>query len=163
MRIAIAGPPFSGKTAVSRRLAERLELDLVDLDAEVERASGLCIPDIFRSLGEKGFRELEAKALRRTLRRDGLVLALGGGALLDDRGRGDVLRLCTVFTLWAGPEELLARSSEGGRPLAASPAELRRLLSARRDHYLSLPNRVVTTGMSPAEVCDEILRRIPRA
>jgi len=155
-RIALAGPPFSGKTAVGRRLARMLELEPVDLDREIEAEAGWSIPEIFHHLGEEGFRRLEAAALDRALRREGVVIALGGGALLDPDCRRRVVRLCTLFTLWASEEQIVSRSEEGGRPLAPTPQALRRLLRKRRRHYLSLPNRVDTTGRTPEEVCAEI-------
>ncbi|MFO7950942.1 MAG: shikimate kinase [Candidatus Fermentibacteraceae bacterium] len=155
-RIALAGPPFSGKTAVGRRLARMLELEPVDLDREIEAGAGRSIPEIFRDRGEEGFRKLEAAALDRALRRDGVVIALGGGALLDPDCRRRVLRLCTVFTLWASEEETVSRWEQGGRPLAPTPQALRLLLRKRRRHYLSLPRRVDTTGRTPEEVCAEI-------
>lgn len=159
-RIALAGPPFSGKTAVGRRLARMLGLELLDLDREIEADAGRSIPEIFRHLDEEGFRKLEAAALDRALRREGVVIALGGGALLDPDCRRRVLRLCTLFTLWASEKEIVSRSGEGGRPLAPTPQALRRLLRKRRRHYLSLPNRVDTTGRTPEEVCAEIGRMV---
>jgi len=159
-RIALAGPPFSGKTAVGKRLARMLELDLVDLDREIEADAGRPIPEVFSDLGERGFRKLEAAALDRALRREGVVIALGGGALLDPDCRRRVLRTCTLFTLWASEEEILSRSGEGGRPLAPTPQALSRLLRERHRHYLSLRNRVDTTGRTPEEVCAEIVRML---
>lgn len=160
MRIALAGPPFSGKTEVGRRLAERLGLALVDLDAQIERDAGMPIPRIFADRGERTFRRLESAALRMALRQSDVVIAMGGGALLDAADRDRVLKLCRVFTLYASPGELLARSREGGRPLAPDGESLRRLLRRRRAHYLSLPNRVDTTGRDPSEVCATIARAL---
>jgi shikimate kinase len=160
IRIALAGPPFSGKTTVGRLLGARLNLPFTDLDREVERVAGLGIPAVFRRRGEEGFRDLESRALRDVLESKELVLALGGGTLLDAENRRLVCGGMRVFTLWASAEELVDRSAAGGRPLAGTPGELRALLRRRRSHYLSLPELTDTTGLAPEQVAESLAQRV---
>jgi len=78
--IVLVGMPGSGKSAVGRRLAARLELPFVDADEEIERAAGKPITDIFKDHGEPYFRDGERKMIARLLRSGPKVLATGGGA-----------------------------------------------------------------------------------
>jgi shikimate kinase len=80
--IVLVGMPGSGKSAVGRRLAARLELPFVDADEEIERAAGKPITDIFKDHGEPYFRDGERKVIARLLRSGPLVLATGGGAFM---------------------------------------------------------------------------------
>lgn len=79
MRIYLIGFMGSGKTTLGRRLARKLGYDFMDLDLELENQSGMSIPDIFRTAGEAGFREMERVQLQATALRDNLVIATGGG------------------------------------------------------------------------------------
>ena len=160
IRVALAGPPFSGKTTVGRLLAAELGIRFIDLDGKVEEEAGMTIPRIFARMGEEGFRALESRVLEASLKTQELVLALGGGALLD---AGNLRLVCggmRVFTLWASRQELVSRSAEGGRPLARSADGLARLLRRRRSHYLSLPERLDTTGLSARQVTELLAERI---
>ena len=89
--LALAGFMGSGKTTVGTVVAERLGRTFVDLDEEIERRAGAAVADLFSARGEAGFRELEEEVARDVLR-DGepAVVALGGGAVLSERTRGDV-------------------------------------------------------------------------
>ena len=80
--IVLVGMPGSGKSAVGRRLAARLELPFVDADEEIERAAGKPITDIFKDHGEPYFRDGERKVIARLLRSGPQVLATGGGAFM---------------------------------------------------------------------------------
>ena len=138
--IYLYGPPGCGKSTFGKSLAPVLEMDFVDLDAEIAAAEKMTIPEIFAVRGEKGFRTAEKEALRRVSGLNGKVVALGGGALLDPESRrlaestGGVLMLdCTL-------EALIARAlRSGGRPLLAGDIEsrLRKLMSERCEHYRS--------------------------
>ena len=80
--IVLVGMPGSGKSAVGRRLAARLELPFVDADEEIEQAAGKPITDIFKDHGEAHFRDGERKVIARLLRAGPQVLATGGGAFM---------------------------------------------------------------------------------
>ncbi len=103
MRIFLAGFMGAGKTSVGKRIAERLEIPFVDLDAEVESCAGLSVREIFARQGEAEFRAREHTALRAALELDPVVVALGGGTLglpgvLDElRARGLLVWLSPAF------------------------------------------------------------------
>jgi len=79
-RLVLTGFMGAGKTTVGRLLAARLNWEFLDLDAYIESRSGLSVPAIFATHGERRFRRLESAALASALSRSSLVLALGGGA-----------------------------------------------------------------------------------
>jgi shikimate kinase len=79
-RLVLAGFMGAGKTTVGRLLADRIGWGFLDLDAYIESRSGLSVPSIFATHGERHFRKLESQALASALGRDRVVLALGGGA-----------------------------------------------------------------------------------
>ncbi len=151
----IYGPPGSGKGTLGRHLAERLTAAFVDLDAEIERDAGRSIPALFADGGEAAFRAREARALQAALAgaaaEGGLVIALGGGALLDPANRKLAGERGKVLCLHAPLEVLLART--GARPesrplLAADGVEgaperaLAALLERRAAHSAGFARRL---------------------
>ena len=84
LNIVLIGMPGSGKTTLGRALAEALRRPFVDCDAEIERAAGMPIPEIFRTQGEAAFRALESEIIARFGRESGQVIATGGGAPLRE-------------------------------------------------------------------------------
>lgn len=157
-KVFLAGPPLSGKSAVGSVLSTLLGIPFSDLDSLVEVSEGASVEDVFRESGERVFRELEAAALTEAASGVGsLVLALGGGALLDHGSLDLVLASGILITLWADPAVLeeRMRSDTSSRPLSGDPMSLLRLMVAREAHYLSLPNRIDTTGLSVMEVAHE--------
>ena len=85
----LIGPMGAGKSAVGRQLARLLHLDFVDSDDEIENRTGVDIPFIFEKEGEEGFRKREAVVIDDLSQREGVVLATGGGAVInaDSRSR----------------------------------------------------------------------------
>jgi len=168
-RIVLAGMMCSGKSAVGAALAELLGWSHLDLDAEIERAAGRSVREIFAAEGEAAFRRMEAEATRRVGGRSGVVLSPGGGwmtnpALLDSLGPGT---LCVW--LQVSPEEAVRRSAAapGERPLLAGPdplAAVRRLLAEREPFYarahLALPTDGRTVGGTAREIHTSIRDRV---
>lgn len=151
--IFLYGPPGSGKTETGLRLASALDLPFVDLDTEITDQAGQSIPDIFVQEGEAGFRARERAALEKFLILDAGVIALGGGALLDQVSRADAETRGRVICLQASPEVLLARLklTEGSRPLLSgrSDPDLLAWLSRRQAHYDTFPSRLDASELSP--------------
>jgi shikimate kinase len=85
--VFLIGPMGSGKTAVGKQVARLLNLPFVDSDHEIELRTGVDIPLIFDREGEAGFRRREHEAIAELTRRSGIVLATGGGAVLDAGNR----------------------------------------------------------------------------
>src|SRR5512138_809610 len=116
--IYLIGPMGTGKTAVGKHLARVLAMPFVDSDAEVERAAGVDIPYIFDEEGEPGFRRREHQALVELCAREPMVLATGGGAILDPANRELLKQSGVVVFLQTSVQQQLQRVGNGrGRPL----------------------------------------------
>lgn len=139
--IWLVGMMGAGKSAVGRRLAERLGQPFVDTDALVEEVAIKSVALIFAEEGEPAFRNLERAAIERVAGRDAVV-ALGGGAIAQPGAADRLAATGTIVYLRAKPETLLARiGNADGRPLLAGLdaagrlARVRELLAARAEHY----------------------------
>jgi shikimate kinase len=137
--IALVGLMGAGKSTVGRRLSERLGRPFFDSDAEIERAAGLSVSDIFALHGEADFRRGEKQVLKRLLDLPPHVLATGGGAFLDPDTRA--LMKVKAVTVWlnADLETLWRRvQKRENRPLllrADAKAHLSSLAEAREPFY----------------------------
>ncbi|MGN0833591.1 MAG: shikimate kinase [Kiritimatiellia bacterium] len=136
------GPPASGKSTLARRIAAATGKTLVDLDAEIVRAEGRGIPEIFATAGEAAFRALEKRELARIVRGANQVVALGGGALLDDACRRMVEAAGRLVVLDCPLATLATRLTGGDRPLSANVAKMEELMRRRAAHYASFPRHV---------------------
>ena len=136
------GPPASGKSTLAKKIAAATGWKLVDLDAEIVRVEGRSIPEIFAAEGETGFRAIEKRELTRVASGGGQVVALGGGALLDDECRRVAEGAGRVVLLDCPLETLKSRLTGGDRPLSADVAKLEALVAARAAHYASFPRHV---------------------
>ncbi|MEJ2210274.1 MAG: bifunctional shikimate kinase/3-dehydroquinate synthase [Anaerolineae bacterium] len=160
--LVITGFMGTGKTAVGRRVADLLARPFVDMDAEIEARAGKPVPRIFADEGEPAFRRLESVLCRELAARQGLVIATGGGALVDAENRAVMMAAGTVVCLTATEDEIVHRvraAGPSGRPLldVADPAaEVRRLLAARRGAYAAIPWHVETTGRAIEEIAAEV-------
>jgi shikimate kinase len=160
-RIVLVGFMASGKSTVGRRLAGILGWDFLDFDEEIERRTGLPIPDIFRRMGEPAFRALEAELTAEYGHLDHIVLAPGGGWITQP---GSLERLAPgtlVVWLRVSPEEAVRRAMRDRihRPLLAGPdplARARLLLSERESFYRQADVAVDVDGRDPDEVAAEI-------
>lgn len=155
----LVGPPGSGKSTVGALLAARLGLALRDTDADVERAAGKPVPEIFVQDGEPRFRELEAAAVRAALTGHGGVVSLGGGAVMHPDTRALLTGLPVVFLDVAPGEAVKRVGLDAPRPLlAVNPRQQwRALMELRRPVYTQVARAVVhTEGLSPDEVAQAV-------
>jgi len=156
----------SGKSSVGKRLAARLDLPFIDVDAWIEDEEGASVATLFSTRGEAAFRELEAKALPSFLEAPSpCVLSVGGGAVTDERSRKLLADAGVVVWLRARPETLHDRLGEGeGRPLLAGQdvgAALTRLATEREPLYGDVAGVVVDVdGVSVDGVVDRIVEAI---
>src|SRR5262249_6570248 len=117
-RIYLVGFMGSGKTAIGRRVAERLQVPFVDLDWEIERTSGLTVRALFEAGGEAAFREREAVFLAGTADLPPAVIATGGGAYVREGNRELIRRLGAAIFLDVPFEEIARRmAGKKDRPL----------------------------------------------
>ncbi|MGH2739099.1 MAG: shikimate kinase [Actinomycetota bacterium] len=154
----LIGMPGSGKSTVGRTVADRLGAEFVDVDGEVERRAGKQVHAIFESDGEAAFRSLEADVIRGLASRDGVVVACGGGAVLDPETRERMRSSGTVVLLEAPIEALAARlgAASETRPLVRAPGDLERLASERVAFYRAAAHVTVDAAAGPAEIAAQI-------
>lgn len=161
--IYLTGFSGTGKSTVGPTVARRLGFDFIDLDAEIERAAGRPVPEIFRADGEEAFRRLETEALRRLAARDRLVVATGGGVVLRPENRRLMAESGLVVCLEARPETIARRleALAPTRPLLAGPdpaARIAGLKEYRQPFYATADWVVQTDLLSPEEVAAEVIR-----
>ncbi|HYL87333.1 MAG TPA: shikimate kinase [Burkholderiales bacterium] len=146
----LVGMMGAGKTTVGRLLARRLKLRFIDCDHEIERRCGVAVPLIFDIEGEAGFRARETQALKELTALQNVVLATGGGAVLDPANRRRLAAHGTVVYLCAKPEALYERvKHDRDRPLLATGdplTRLRELFIVRDPLYREVADLVVDTG-----------------
>jgi shikimate kinase / 3-dehydroquinate synthase len=158
MNIVLYGPLGVGKSTVGKTLAARLGREFVDSDPLIEARAGLTIPQVFAQQGEVAFREFESTICNELAARNNLVIAPGGGALLNPANRAALEQNGLIICLRAAEDALLARMPHTDRPLLAgdAAAKLHALLEARQSLYDSFAVQLDTTRKSIPQVVDEI-------
>ena len=151
----------TGKTSVGRELAGRLGMEFVDMDHVIEQRAGRTISEVFADEGEPHFRSLERALVRELSARQGLVVAAGGGVVLDRRNLVDFEAGGLVVCLSAAPQTVLDRvAADTQRPLLAGQDKMGRildLLESRREIYRAIARQVDTTGLSVEQVVERVL------
>ncbi len=150
MAVALVGLPGAGKSAVGRRLAQRLELPFIDSDHVIEERIGCSIRDYFEREGETSFRDLEQAVIAELAAAPHGIVATGGGAVLREANRTALRSGFHVIYLRSAPEDLFRRlRHDVKRPLlqVADPlGRLRELYDARDPLYRETAHDVVETG-----------------
>lgn len=167
--IILVGYRGSGKSAVGAALAQRLGWTLVDTDADVERAAGCTIREIFATAGEPAFRTREAEAVAAAVAGVHRVISVGGGAVLRADNRSALRAAGVVIWLTAPAAELWQRMQHDPRNAATRPAltadgglaEVQNLLTQREPLYAaSAHHTLATSGRSIAELVTAILKAV---
>jgi len=155
----------AGKSAVGRQLARLLHLDFADSDEEIEARTGVDIAFIFEKEGEEGFRKREARAIDDLTQRDGIVLATGGGAIVEPQNRSHLGARGFVIYLHTTVDQQLARTRKGrDRPLLDNDdprAVLEALMATREPIYREIADLTIETDSRKVRaVANEILERL---
>ena len=163
--IFLIGPMGAGKSAVGRHLARTLHLTFVDSDDEVESRTGVDIAFIFEKEGEEGFRKREAAAIDDLTKMDVIVLATGGGAVIDADTRSHLGGRGLVVYLYTTVDQQVSRTKKGReRPLLESGDRhgiLEELLQQRDPLYREIADLVVETdGRKVHSVASEIIESV---
>ena len=161
----LVGPMGAGKSTIGRQLARALSLKFVDSDREIEKRTGVDIPLIFELEGESGFRKREKEVIDELSRRTGIVLATGGGAVLDAANRRHLSSRGYVIYLHTSVDQQLKRiANDKNRPLlqTADPRQkLAELMEFRDPLYREVADWTVETdGCRIREAVQNILRHI---
>jgi len=166
MNVVLIGFRCAGKSCVGRALGKRLNREFLDCDEYIERKTNLTIREIFDIAGESYFRMLEGDAIAEVSKRDGLILATGGGAALRYKNIHLLKRNGVVVFLEVGAESAFQRSQGDPSSPARRPSltgrdpfeEMREQVEFRRPYYLNAADFVVRTdGRSVDDIVQEIL------
>jgi len=163
----LIGMPGAGKTTVGRALARHLGKPFHDSDHEIEMRTGVRVAVIFEIEGEGGFRRREAEIIERMTALENVVLATGGGAVLDPLNRQHLKDRGFVVYLHAAPRELWRRTRhDKSRPLlqGSDPrSRLEDIYRLRDPLYRETADLVIDTGRQSASVLvGELLQKLEK-
>ena len=151
-----------GKTSLGKLLALKLGRSFIDLDEKIERDSGLTIPKIFETYGEKYFRELEKAAVKEVSARRNIVIATGGGTVKDEENLQLLKNSGVLICLTTEPEEIFRRTArQGERPVLDGGGNerletIKKLLAEREQFYSQADFQIDTTDWSPLQIVNKI-------
>jgi shikimate kinase len=161
----LTGPMGAGKSTIGRQLAKQLSLPFHDSDHEIESRTGVDIPLIFELEGEAGFRKREATVIDELTRLPNIVLATGGGAVLDPASREHLKTRGQVIYLHTSVDHQLKRTrKDRNRPLLQTDnprKKLEELMSVRDPLYREIAGIVIDTdGMRVRDVVKIIIQKL---
>lgn len=169
MNVVLIGFRCAGKSSVGRALAKRLKRDFFDCDEYIEGRTHLTIREIFDIAGESYFRMLEGDAIADLAKRDGIVIATGGGAALHYKNIRHLKRNGVIVFLEVEADSAFERSrgdatTAGRRPSLTGKdpyLEMREQVEFRRPYYLNAAELIVPTDGRPVDdVVRDILLRL---
>ena len=162
MNIVLTGMMGTGKTAIGKKLAQKLNMKYIGTDEMIEKDVGMSIPKIFKRKGEPYFRDVETKAVKCVAMLDNYVIDTGGGVVQRSENMEELERNGVIICLTASPEAILRRTSKTNyRPLlnVDNPvSEIRKLLEKRKQFYKRCSRMIDTSNMGTEEVVDEIIK-----
>lgn len=161
--IILVGLPGAGKTTIGRRVAKRIRRQFLDFDREIERREGVKVAQLFATRGERYFRDLELSLTRELADTGGMVLAPGGGWIMNEGALALLRPPARMIYLKVAPEVALQRMGRkrSRRPLLSRPdplAELQRLLSIREPYYIMADYVVSVEALRPQQVIETVAR-----
>ena len=158
--IVLCGFMATGKTSVGKKLAELLDREFVDLDAAIEAEEGVSIPQIFAGRGEPAFRELESRMVERIMNRTGVVIATGGGTVVNPHNLANLKSRGVIVALTADIPTILRRAGSGeDRPLLQTEnreERIQALLLERSPFYAQADLVLDTTSLTIEEAARQI-------
>ncbi|EEE44598.1 shikimate kinase [Roseibium alexandrii] len=159
--IVLVGIMGCGKSTVGKRLAQRLGLEFVDADSEIERAANMTVSEIFSEHGEPYFRSGEERVIARLLQEGPQVLATGGGAFISDATRSEIETNGLSIWLKVDFETVMARvRRRSTRPLLRNPdpeGTMRKLMAEREPVYAQAQLTVTSKDVPHEAVVDQIV------
>ncbi len=159
--IALVGFMGTGKTTIAELLASKLHGIYVDLDEKIEAKEGMVIVDIFLHKGESYFRKVEKDIVAEIASGTGLIIACGGGVVLDEENIKNLKKNGFIIGLEATPEVILNRTKNYmHRPLlniADPKSKIKDLLEKRKLYYAKADYSIDTSELSTQEVIVQIL------
>lgn len=164
-KIAFIGMMGAGKSAVAKKLSEKINQECFELDEIFEKRNNISIKDFFEKFSQKEFRKQESELLKEFSQKDSFVLSCGGGIILKKENR-DILYSNEIFTIYlkATSETIYQRiKNDKNRPLllVENPKEeIEKILKTREEHYSKANLTIKTDNKTIEEIIEEILKEI---
>ena len=159
--LTLTGMMGVGKTTIGKNLAKKLKYNFVDIDKLIEKNEGTSINLIFKNKSESYFRKIESEITLNELKKNKLVISLGGGAFLNNNIRKNVKKLSTSFWLDVSIDELVKRlKNSNQRPLLHKKNigdELKKIYFERKKIYNEADYRIKCKSLKPGEIVEKIL------
>ena len=158
--IVFLGMMGSGKTSIGFLISKKLNLEFFDIDNHIENNLGMKISKIFKDKGEKFFREYEEKITLNILKKNNIVIALGGGAFLNKNIRNEILKNHFSFWLKLESDILIKRiKNSTKRPLAfnISDIELKNMIKERSKIYSKALYKIDCNNLNKTEIINKII------
>ncbi len=159
--LILTGMMGVGKSTIGRLIAKRLKAKFIDVDKVIEKIEKKSIKRIFEENGEKYFRRLEERITVKILKNKKAVVALGGGAFMNNEIREKVLKSCTSFWLKVNLDKLIKRYRKNDRrPLLNRKkldAEVRKIYRLRKNTYGLADFKINCDNMNKSKIVQKIL------
>ncbi|MBK5243700.1 MAG: shikimate kinase [Eubacteriaceae bacterium] len=160
--IALIGFMGTGKSTIGPLLAEKLGYQFIDTDTMVEEGLGMKISEIFKNQGERCFRDVEHRALKKALAMEKVVISTGGGAILLKENRKLLEENAFVVSLNCQPETIFQRlQGDQSRPLLKSIdplTEIKKIMANRHEYYEECDFQISTEEWTTKECCQKIIK-----
>lgn len=163
--IILIGFMGTGKTTLAEYMGERFAMDVVEMDKEIERRSGISVENIFSTYGEDYFRQMETELLKELQLKEHIVISCGGGVILREENVDMLKQQGKVVLLTASPEEILKRVQDNEeRPLLKgkkSKEWICQMLEERSDKYEMAADVTVNTDKKTVlQICEEMIQKL---
>ena len=159
--LTLTGMMGVGKTTIGKNLAKKLKYNFVDIDKLIEKNEGTSINLIFKNKSESYFRKIESEITLNELKKNKLVISLGGGAFLNNNNKKNVKKLSTSFWLDVSVDELVKRlKNSNQRPLLHKKNigdVLKKIYFERKKIYNEADYRIKCKSLKPGEIVEKIL------
>ena len=150
-----------GKSTIGRLLAKRLKIKFIDVDKIIERSERKSIKKIFEDNGEKYFRKIEEKITFKIIKKKNAVIALGGGAFINNAIREKVLKTCISIWLKVSLEKLIVRYKRNNRRPLLDKRKLdinvKKIYQTRKNIYRLANFKVNCDNINKTQIVDKIL------
>ncbi len=159
--VVFLGMMGSGKSSIGFLVSKKLKLELFDIDKLIEKKIDMKISQIFKIKGEEFFRNLEEKITLKILKKNNVIISLGGGAFLNDKIRKEVLDNHMSFWLKWSSEVLIKRIRNNlDRPLTykASDNELVDLIKKRSNIYTKALYEIKCDELTKNDIVKKVLK-----
>ena len=166
MNIVLTGFMGVGKSTTGKILAQKLKLNFVDTDEEIEKIYNMTIPEIFAKYGETKFREYETEVIKKVSEKDGCLISCGGGVVKSETNMNYLKQSGKIVNLYASVDKIIKNiDNDANRPLifGKSKDEIANLMNEREKFYKNCHIRIDVTDLSPEQAADEIIKSLERS